>query len=145
MKNIFDITEEQKQEILLSIQRYISQIDNPHSKRSVMEKINFEDFKNKLVFAFVTITFLSQTCVLSLKKMIDDNLVYVSILEESKDDLFEIKEFKVFMLNHLIDERLPKSVIDKDLSDFQLKEYRRKIGRFKGEYLKLFEDKSTIN
>ena len=102
------------------------------------------DFRNQMVMGFALIVFLSQSCVLSLKKIFDDNMVYISILEVSKNDIFEVKELKNYMLNNLIDEKLPKEIIDKDLNEFQLKEYRRKIGEFKGQYIKMFEDKSTI-
>ena len=144
MNNLFYLSEEQKQQMLISIKNYGDRIENPISKKQVLKKMDDADFRNKMIMGFALIVFLSQSCVLSLKKIFDDNMVYLSILESSKNDIFEVKELKNYMLNSLIDENLPKEIIDKDLNEFQLKEYRRKIGEFKGQYIKMFEDKSTI-
>lgn len=144
MNNLFYLSEEQKQQMLISIKNYVDRIENPISKKQVLKKLDDADFRNKMIMGFALIVFLSQSCVLSLKKIFDDNMVYLSILESSKNDIFEVKELKNYMLNSLIDENLPKEIIDKDLNEFQLKEYRRKIGEFKGQYIKMFEDKSTI-
>lgn len=144
MNNLFYLSEEQKQQMLISIKNYVDRIENPISKKQVLKKMDDADFRNKMIMGFALIVFLSQSCVLSLKKIFDDNMVYLSILESSKNDIFEVKELKNYMLNSLIDENLPKEIIDKDLNEFQLKEYRRKIGEFKGQYIKMFEDKSTI-
>ena len=144
MNNLFYLSEEQKQQMLISIRNYVDRIENPISKKQVLKKLDDADFRNKMIMGFALIVFLSQSCVLSLKKIFDDNMVYLSILESSKNDIFEVKELKNYMLNSLIDENLPKEIIDKDLNEFQLKEYRRKIGEFKGQYIKMFEDKSTI-
>lgn len=144
MNNLFYLSEEQKQQMLISIKNYVDRIENPISKKQVIKKLDDADFRNKMIMGFALIVFLSQSCVLSLKKIFDDNMVYLSILESSKNDIFEVKELKNYMLNSLIDENLPKEIIDKDLNEFQLKEYRRKIGEFKGQYIKMFEDKSTI-
>ena len=144
MNNLFYLSEEQKQQMLISIKNNVDRIENPISKKQVLKKMDDADFRNKMIMGFALIVFLSQSCVLSLKKIFDDNMVYLSILESSKNDIFEVKELKNYMLNSLIDENLPKEIIDKDLNEFQLKEYRRKIGEFKGQYIKMFEDKSTI-
>ena len=144
MNNLFYLSEEQKQQMLISIKNYVDRIENAISKKQVLKKMDDADFRNKMIMGFALIVFLSQSCVLSLKKIFDDNMVYLSILESSKNDIFEVKELKNYMLNSLIDENLPKEIIDKDLNEFQLKEYRRKIGEFKGQYIKMFEDKSTI-
>ena len=144
MNNLFYLSEEQKQQMLISIRNYVDRIENPISKKQVLKKLDDADFRNKMIMGFALIVFLSQSCVLSLKKIFDNNMVYLSILESSKNDIFEVKELKNYMLNSLIDEKLPKEIIDKDLNEFQLKEYRRKIGEFKGQYIKMFEDKSTI-
>ena len=144
MNNLFYLSEEQKQQIFISIRNYVDRIENPISKNQVLKKLDDADFRNQMIMGFALIVFLSQSCVLSLKKIFDDNMVYISILEVSKNDIFEVKELKNYMLNNLIDEKLPKEIIDKDLNEFQLKEYPRKIGEFKGQYIKMFEDKSTI-
>lgn len=144
MNNLFYLSEEQKQEMLISIRNYVDRIKNPISKKQVLKKLDDADFRNKMIMGFALIAFLSQSCVLSLKKIFDDNMVYMSILESSQNDIFEVKELKSYMLNSLLDENLPKEIIDKDLNEFQLKEYRRKIGEFKSQYIKIFEDKSTI-
>ena len=145
MKNLFTLTEEQKRNITESIKQYVMRIENQATKNRLLLKMQDDDFKKQMIFGFAMINFLSQTCIHSLKKLFNDNVVYASILKESENDIFEVKELKVYMLNCLIDENLPKDIIDKELTEIQLKEYRRKMGSFKGEYVKMFEDKSTIN
>ena len=70
--------------------------------------------------------------------MLDYKIVYNKMLSNSRQDQFEIKELKVYLMNNLLDENLPKSFIDKKFTDFQLREYRRRLAMFRVDYLNLF-------
>ena len=143
MNNLIQLTDKQKTNIFESIKKYIENIDNPDVKFKTKQKIQDNNFKNLMIGAFVSINFLSQTCVLSLKKLFDDNLVFMKILEDSKNDEFEVKELKMYLINNLLNENLPPEYIDKSFNSMQLKEYRKKMAYFKREYMNIFEDKSS--
>ena len=110
MKNLFTLTEEQKRNITESIKQYVMRIENQATKNRLLLRMQDDDFKKQMIFGFAMINFLSQTCIHSLKKLFNDNVVYASILKESENDIFEVKELKVYMLNCLIDENLPKDI-----------------------------------
>lgn len=143
MNNLIQLTDKQKTNIFESIKKYIENIDNPDVKFKTKQKIQDNNFKNLMIGAFISINFLSQTCVLSLKKLFDDNLVFMKILEDSKNDEFEVKELKMYLINNLLNENLPPEYIDKSFNSMQLKEYRKKMAYFKREYMNIFEDKSS--
>ena len=137
---MFELTQEQKDEIVVSIKKYISRIENKDILEQHLKKMNSKEFQDKMVRAFTEVRFLSQILVVSIKKMIDYKVVYNKLLTESHDDIFEVKELKMYIINNLLDEKLPKQYIDIDFKEFQLKEFRKRLGAFKKDYLNMFEE-----
>lgn len=137
---MFELTQEQKDEIIVSIKKYISRIDNKDIREQHLKKMNSKEFQDKMVRAFTEVRFLSQILVVSIKKMIDYKVVYNKLLTEAHDDIFEVKELKMYIINNLLDEKLPKQYIDIDFKEFQLKEFRKRLGAFKKDYLNMFEE-----
>ncbi len=137
---MFELTQEQKDEIIVSIKKYISRIENKDIREQHLKKMNSKEFQDKMVRAFTEVRFLSQILVVSIKKMIDYKVVYNKLLTEAHDDIFEVKELKMYIINNLLDEKLPKQYIDIDFKEFQLKEFRKRLGAFKKDYLNMFEE-----
>ena len=137
---MFELTQEQKDEIIVSIKKYISRIENKDIREQHLKKMNSKEFQDKMVRAFTEVRFLSQILVVSIKKMIDYKVVYNKLLTEAHDDIFEVKELKMYIINNLLDEKLPKQYIDIDFKEFQLKEFRKRLGAFKKDYLNIFEE-----
>ena len=137
---MFELTKEQKDEIVVSIKKYISRIENKDIREQHLKKMNSKEFQDKMVRAFTEVRFLSQILVVSIKKMIDYKVVYNKLLTEAHDDIFEVKELKMYIINNLLDEKLPKQYIDIDFKEFQLKEFRKRLGAFKKDYLNMFEE-----
>jgi len=137
---MFELTQEQKDEIVVSIKKYISRIENKDIREQHLKKMNSKEFQDKMVRAFTEVRFLSQILVVSIKKMIDYKVVYNKLLTEAHDDIFEVKELKMYIINNLLDEKLPKQYIDIDFKEFQLKEFRKRLGAFKKDYLNMFEE-----
>ena len=104
--SIFKITDMQRHQIVSSIQYYIDNLDNPTLKKSYLEKIKDEDFENKMIYSFAEMNFLSQSLIVSIRKMFDFNVIAQKILDNSVNDEYEIKELKLFVINRLLDERL---------------------------------------
>lgn len=147
--SIFKITDMQRHQIVSSIQYYIDNLDNPTLKKSYLEKIKDEDFENKMIYSFAEMNFLSQSLIVSIKKMFDFNVIAQKILDNSVNDEYEIKELKLFVINRLLDERLiynlSLSSDNKRLNEGQIKEYRFKMSEFKKNYMNLFEKHSKAN
>ncbi len=137
---MFELTQEQKDEIIVSIKKYIGRIENKDIREQHLKKMNSKEFQDKMVRAFTEVRFLSQILVVSIKKMIDYKVVYNKLLTEAHDDIFEVKELKMYIINNLLDEKLPKQYIDIDFKEFQLKEFRKRLGAFKKDYLNMFEE-----
>ena len=137
---MFELTQEQKDEIIVSIKKYISRIENKDIREQHLKKMNSKEFQDKMVRAFTEVRFLSQILVVSIKKMIDYKVVYNKLLTEAHDDIFEVKELKMYIINNLLDEKIPKQYIDIDFKEFQLKEFRKRLGAFKKDYLNMFEE-----
>ena len=138
-KKIFTLNEEQKQDMYQSILYFISQIKNPNTKKLYQERIQDDDFVELLIYSFAQISFLSQSLITSIKMLFDFNVIYTSILDSSKNDIFEVQELKTFILNQLSNDYIRKEQIDPELTALQFKDYKNKISEFKKDYLNLFE------
>ena len=134
---MFKLTEPQRLEILNGVRRYMQNL-TPALRAQYEKNWNDDEFKEELIKAFVDIRFFSQILVASIKQMLDYKIVYNKMLSDSRQDRFEIKELKVYLMNNLLDENLPKGFIDKKFTDFQLREYRRRLAMFRVDYLNLF-------
>lgn len=135
---LFELSNEQKQEIMESINVYVENVKNPHLKNKYLARMYDIEFKKALITAFAEINFLSQTFVLNIKKMFDENVVYATILKESKKDSFEVQELKTYLINSFLSENLPKKYIDENFNEYQLRLYRNKMAEFKKDYINLF-------
>ena len=138
-KKIFTLNEEQKQDMYQSILYFISQIKNPNTKKLYQERIQDDDFVELLIYSFAQISFLSQSLITSIKMLFDFNVIYTSILDSSKNDIFEVQELKTFILNQLSNDYIRREQIDPELTASQFKNYKNKISEFKKDYLNLFE------
>lgn len=138
-KKIFTLNEEQKQDMYQSILYFISQIKNPNTKNLYQERIQDDDFVELLIYSFAQISFLSQSLITSIKMLFDFNVIYTSILDSSKNDIFEVQELKTFILNQLSNDYIRREQIDPELTALQFKDYKNKISEFKKDYLNLFE------
>lgn len=138
-KKMFIISEEQKKQIFKSIEIYINNIQSPDIKKLYKEKINDDSFKNLLIYSFAEISFLSQSLITSIKMLFDFKIIHNSVLDNSKNDIFEVQELKMYILNQLSSDLISKKQVDNSLSNEQFKEYKKKISIFKKEYINLFE------
>ena len=138
-KKIFTLNEDQKQDMYQSILYFISQLKNPNTKKLYQERIRDDDFVELLIYSFAQISFLSQSLITSIKMLFDFNVIYTSILDSSKNDIFEVQELKTFILNQLSNDYIRREQIDPELTALQFKDYKNKISEFKKDYLNLFE------
>lgn len=135
------VTESERNKILTAVKQYVDTIvKHKDMKDKFIEKMEDEEFKNLLVNGFVDINFVSVSVVLSIKKQNNNHAnAYNAVVNKSKNDPFEVKELKMYLINNLIDENTPQWIIDSSLNLLQLKNYRKIMSDFKKEYLKIFE------
>lgn len=135
------VTESERNKILTAVKQYVDTIiKHKDIKDKFIEKMEDEEFKNLLVNGFVDINFVSVSVVLSIKKQNNNHAnAYNAVVNKSKNDPFEVKELKMYLINNLIDENTPQWIIDSSLNLLQLKNYRKIMSDFKKEYLKIFE------
>ena len=126
------VTESERNKILTAVKQYVDTIvKHKDMKDKFIEKIEDEEFKNLLVNGFVDINFVSVSVVLSIKKQNNNHAnAYNAVVNKSKNDPFEVKELKMYLINNLIDENTPQWIIDSSLNLLQLKNYRKIMSDF---------------
>lgn len=141
-KKLFQITDEQKKQITHSIMRYIDHIVNADVKQDYLNKLENDknhEFLKSMIHAFAEIMFMSQTVIISIQKPFDYRVFYNKIIKDSQNDIFLIQELKTYLINNLISEETPVSLISPQFKEKEIKMYRSVMAEFKRDYLSLFE------
>ncbi len=135
-KNIFDLSNEQIEQIKKVIEYYFSTLETDDTKGLLSYKYyNNDDYKEKYFGAFLDVSLLTSSLIMALVKYFNAELIKETLISKSINDSYEIQEFKLFLINNMAEDKYKPT----ELNQSQNRKFKTELMDFKLKYVKLLE------